>query len=896
MKNLPPRSLRQTLLSLLLLICCSLLIPSALAENQGWETCQEKGHYLNAFYESKPGVGGRQYERDRRIDVKHLKLELVPDFAKQAMAGVATLNFSPIAKPLDQLHLDAVSLSVEKVESSAPLQDWENNDKQIVLTFKQALPVGKEAWVKITYSVEKPDHGLYFRTEAMGYPKGDDQLWTQGQPERHRYWFPGYDYPNERFTSEVICKVPEKMTVLSNGKLLSEKTADGFTTFHWLQDKPHANYLVSVVAGYFDKLEDQYRDIPLAFYAPPSEFKVAENSFRDTKQIMTFFEKEIGVPYPWDKYFSVCVHDFIAGGMENTSLTTLTTYTLFSEDSENIRTSYPLDAHEMAHQWFGDLVTAKDWSQLWLNEGFATFYTNLYEQSKNGTDAMQYRLYLDANRIFKAKDEKPITWRGYKNPQEQFDYRVYPKGGWVLHMLRSQLGPELYQKCIQTYLERNREQSVETADLRRVIEELSGQSWDRFFDQWVHHGGVPKLKVSYDWDEKRSQAKLSISQTQKISDKVVLFVLPLPVRMIVDGKAHDTTLSITRDSEDFYFDLPEKPEIIRVDPDYTLLADIYFHPPTSTRSAQLKNEKDMMGRLLAVQLLGGKKDSKSIDKLKHTLNNDSFYGVRIEAAKALAKTHTPDALKALADSLEQKDARARQEVTRALVKFYSNDALAALKQIADKEKNPEVAAVAIDGLGKFPVSEVKTTLLGALEKPSYRNTFASAAIHAMKDQSAPEYAEILLKVLQTQETSFTTRSFASSMNSLAILVRGEQADNAVKEKVRVFVSEFLSHPKPSLRIASIRALASLEDRRSLPALETITSSGNKESSEYKAAESAIKKLVSGKKQADEVQDLRKEMLEIQEEVQDLKKQLETEKKRSLLLLKSVRPLLKSDKK
>ena len=197
MKKLSPLPASRTRSSFLLLIFIGLLTPWVQSEEQGWEACIAKGHLtandsLFSFaYESKPGVGGRHYERDRRIDVKHLKLDLTPNFARQSMASVATITFSPIAKPLDQLRLDAIKLTVQKVESSVPIADWENDDKQIILTFKKAIPVGEKAWVKITSSVEKPLRGLYFRTEAMGYPKGDDQLWTQGEPERHRYWFPG---------------------------------------------------------------------------------------------------------------------------------------------------------------------------------------------------------------------------------------------------------------------------------------------------------------------------------------------------------------------------------------------------------------------------------------------------------------------------------------------------------------------------------------------------------------------------------------------------------------------------------------------------------------------------------------------------------------------------------
>jgi len=237
-----------------------------------------------------------------------------------------------------------------------------------------------------------------------------------------------------KFTSEITCHVPDGMTVISNGRLLSQdKDGNGLAAFHWSQEKPHANYLISLCAGYFKKLEDKHKNVPLAFFTPPSEFAEAKNSFDDTKDIMAFFEEEIGVPYPWDKYDQVCVNDFVAGGMENTSCTTLTDSTLHSDASENIRSSEDLVAHEMAHQWFGDLVTCKDWSHIWLNEGFATYYETLYAGHKHGRDSLLYELYGRMTQITGiSNDTNAIVRRNYDEPREMFGYQAYPKGSWVL--------------------------------------------------------------------------------------------------------------------------------------------------------------------------------------------------------------------------------------------------------------------------------------------------------------------------------------------------------------------------------------------------------------------------------------------------------------------------------
>src|SRR2546425_326412 len=578
----------------------------------------------------------RKYAPDREIDIRHLALDVTPNFKQRTIAGKATLKFKPIAKPFQELKLDAVDLDVESLTATEKILGYQVTDKQIIVTFEQPIPPDKEASVTITYRAE-PTSGLYFRTPEMGYQEGDTHLFSQGEEIEARHWYPCFDSPNEKFTSEMICHVREGMTVVSNGRLVAEeKDANGLVAVRWLQDKPHVNYLVSLVAGYFKKVEDKYKDVPLAFYTPPSEINEAPNSFRDTKDIMAFFEQEIGVSYPWAKYYQVCVNDFVAGGMENTSATTLTDNTLFTTDTENIRDSQGLVAHEMAHQWFGDLVTCKDWSHIWLNEGFATYYESLYEAHKNGRDSMLYELYQRARDIAGIpNDTNAIVRRTYDSPREMFNYLAYPKGGWVLHMLRSQLGEDLYRRCIKTYLERHQFDNVVTEDLRAVIEELSGRSYDQFFDQWLYHAHHPELEVNYSWDEKNKLAKVTVKHTQALSENVLLFHFPLAIRFKGKFGTTDRQIQVKEKEEDFYFPLPEAPQIVRLDPDYTLLAKIKFKAPNSMLDAQLADKDDAIGRLLAIDQLSAKKDKETVAKLKERLNNDSFYGARLEASRAL---------------------------------------------------------------------------------------------------------------------------------------------------------------------------------------------------------------------------------------------------------------------
>ena len=821
-----------------------------------------------AFFAPPDSPEYRKYVADRTINVLNLAIDVTPDFTNRTITGKTRITFEPIAKPLAELSLDAVDLRVSSLKSSEKVLDYQVTDEKIIVTFAEAIAPNKQAWVEVEHSAE-PTEGIYFRTPDMGYKPGDTHLFSQGEEIEARHWYPCPDAPNQKFTSEVTCRVPEGMTAISNGRKVSE-TKDpvtGLVAFAWKQEKPHANYLITLTAGYFKKIEDRYRDIPLAFYTPPSDSNEAKNSFRDTKDMMEFFEKKIGVPYPWAKYDQVVVNDFVAGGMENTSATTLTDTTLFTDATENIRSSEGLVAHELAHQWFGDLVTCKDWSHVWLNEGFATYYAQLYGGHKNGREVLLYSLYGNARGIVGRTNVRATVERRYDNARELFSYLAYDKGAWVLHMLRSQLGDDLYRQCVKTYLERHQYGSVVTEDFNRVIEELSGRGFDQFFDQWVYHGGQPELDVSYTWDTRTKLARISVRQTQRLSDDVMLFKFPLTVRFKTKSGVEDRELLVSQTAEDFYFSLSEAPTGVRIDPELTVLARIRFEPPASMLDAQLEDSKDVIGRLLAVEALGKRRDKESVTKLKKVLNSDKFYGVRVEAARALRSIHNDDSLEALLASTEQSDARVREQVIGAIGGFFHTTAYAAATESLKKEKNPDIQAEAIEQLGAYPNSEVRETLLRFLNTPSYRNGLAVSAIRAMRAANDPSYIEPLRQNLKTNEFAYTSRSFASALDTLAALAhdRENQVDGT-----REFLLGYVNHPRRSVRVGAINALGTLEDPRALAVL-TKYNSAQRNTPEQTAAANAIRRINSAQRGGDGSGDLRTTVLDLQKENNELRK-------------------------
>ena len=823
------------------------------------------------FPAAKPAAGSRHYAPDWRVDLRHLILDVTPDFARRTVRGTATWRLAPFAEPVRELRLDAVDLTISNVTATAALKSWQVEPDAVRLTFDPPLSPEHEVEIRLRFFAE-PRGGMYFRTPELGYSAEDTHLFTQGEAQWARHWYPCFDAPNERFTSEIICHAPADMVVLSNGRLLGREVdaRSGLATVHWAQELPHANYLIALVVGRFAALTNHWRDVPLSFYVPQSEAALAENSFRDTPDIMAFYEKEIGVRYPWARYAQVCVRDFVAGGMENTSLTILGDRTLFPAATGTLHSSRELVAHEMAHQWFGDYVTCKDWCHLWLNEGFATYYENLYEGHKEGRDEFLYQMYRDARSVLMHPDDQtPIVTRTYAKPDDLFGWRVYPKGAWVLHMLRCQLGEALYRRAIRTYLERHALGVVTTDDLQRAFEAVSGRELDAFFDQWVYHAGTPVLDVSYQWDAPNRQARIRVRQTQKTSARVLLFRFPLTFRFQGRDYTEDREVTIHQAAEDFAFSLPAAPRRVRVDPEYTLLAQIHFTPPRPMLLAQLDDSTDMLGRLFAVRTLARGEDAATVERLGRVLREDSFYGVRLAASQALRRIHNEAALTALLAGWRQADDRVARQVLRDLRGFYSDRILAVLREVIAHTPNPELRAEAVQGWEAHVTPESEILLRRMLRLSSFHNVVANAAIQTLRAQDDPASVAPLLAVLKERRAAFRARDYAVALRALAFLARRRTNPVAVRE----FLQQATRARRPAVRQAALTALGELNDPRAIPVLATFAEGRDADNPEVKAAREAIKTLQAHRPPSLELGALRRQVRELRDTQRQLRETL-----------------------
>src|SRR5215467_13051324 len=463
------------------------------------------GHLLAGRRPFQPSDVEPQWPRDRAVDILHIKLEVGLDFERKRIAATATHRLTAIVDELKSLEFDASELEIGSVRVGKEPASFESRDGKVQVTLPRALKAGAEVDVDIEYS-GAPRRGLYFVAPDSAYPDKPVEAWTQGEDEDSRYWFPCYDYPNDRATSEVIATVPDHFTAISNGALLSKthNPAARTRTFHWRHDVPHSTYLITLAAGEFVAIEDRAGNTPVLYYVHPGREDDARRAFGNTPKMIQFFERVIGVPYPYAKYAQVAVSDFIFGGMENTSATTQTADTLHDARAHIDFKSDPLVAHELAHQWWGDLITCRDWSHAWLNEGFATYSEVLFKEHDMGREEAAYYQMNDLDNYLQEDSERyrrPIVSKTYMDPHDLFDRHLYEKGGLVLHALRYYLGDDSFQKGLQHYAITNREKVVETNDFRRALEDVTGRDLEAFFDQWVYHSGLPEFKVDYDWDD-----------------------------------------------------------------------------------------------------------------------------------------------------------------------------------------------------------------------------------------------------------------------------------------------------------------------------------------------------------------------------------------------------------
>src|SRR5579863_4917777 len=476
------------------------------------------------------GRADEPYAPSRDYDLQNVRTHLWLDVEHKSVRGEVTHSVAVLHDDVAQLKFNSVDLKIGGVTVDGKDAKFTTDPNFLTVSLPHPAKRGEKHEVFIRYEGQ-PKKGLYFVLPDKNYPDRPKEIWSQGESEDTRYYIPIYDYPNDRTTSEMLLTVPASWITISNGRLVGIKAeSDAMKTWDWKQSEPLSTYLITVVAGEFVEKKDTWRGIPVRFVVPRGKEDTIDVTFARTKKMLDTFSDKLGVKYPWAQYAQTSVDDFVVGGMENTSATTLTAQGLVNPKlaPEEREGSDSLDSHELAHQWFGDLVTCKDWANLWLNEGFATFFEHYWMEQHYGADEAAYDFWTNQRDWFAQKRlyPVPIVTRDFDD-STKYAGNTYDKAGWVLQMLREKLGDEDFFAALRQYLTANLGQNVVTADLQKSIEQATSIDVDEFFHQWIFGAGAPEFSVAYTYDSAAHQIKLDVTQTQKVEGAVGLFHVPI---------------------------------------------------------------------------------------------------------------------------------------------------------------------------------------------------------------------------------------------------------------------------------------------------------------------------------------------------------------------------------
>jgi aminopeptidase N len=503
-----------------------------------------------------------------------------------------------------------------------------------------------------------------------------------------------------------------------------------------------------MVVGVFTKLDDSWNDTPVEYWVEPGREEEGRRSFGRTPDMIEFFSKQLDCPYPYEKYAQVAVRHFHFGGMENASATTQTDGTLHDERAAIDFTSDELVAHELAHMWFGDLITCKSWTHAWLNEGFATYFEALWKEWDKGREEFDYEMVLNADAYLAEPYRRAISTARYGFPFELFDMHLYPKAGWVLHMLRRRLGDDLFWRAVRLYVERCAPGTAETIDLVRSFEDATGKSLGGYFDQWIFSPGHPVLEGELSWDDKALWVKLSLKQTQKHDDGTPIFRVPVRLEARMPNDSVQTRdFEMERADETFFFPLPQEPKWVLFDPDGAVLRETKIKAPIAWVEAALlgrTREERVFARVDRVRQLSEEAGTKAVEILARVLREDSFWGVQAEAAAALGRVRSPRALDALLAGVDLENAKARRAVVSALGQFRDRRAGAALLELVRQgDASYFVQAAALASLGRCSgpeaTEELRLQLRDAAERRDWHDVIAIGAVQglaAARDESA----------------------------------------------------------------------------------------------------------------------------------------------------------------
>ena len=674
-----------------------------------------------------------QSERSRSYDALHYLIKLKLDLERKSFEGATTVTLSSFREGFEACVLDAEEFTVTSVvdDYGTPLK-FEQSDRELKVVLARPAKFGEIVTFTCEYYGRDARQGLQFVDET---PENPRLVWSDSWPDNVHHWFPCFDYPNDKATSEIMATVKAGLKVAANGRLVgvAEDKASGTTTYHWSQDLPHSTYLIFLAAAPYVVVRDSYGTLPVNYWVYPGDEAKAGPTYGKTPAMIAFFNEIFGYDYPWQKYDQISVP--LEGGAESTSATAMTSRIMVSEADEPDFSAIGTVSHELAHQWWGDLITLRSWGHAWMNESFGTYSDYLYHRHDRGDDEgaidLQNKLaaYL---REAHTRYIRPIVSDRYDKPEDMFDSHSYPKGALVLHMLRSILGDEIFFKTLSHFLHRYAFDAVDTADFIRSVKTVTGQNLDWFFDQWLFKPGHPVFDIRSEWDAAKKAVRLKVAQVQDFAKGVPVFRVPVSVRIVTAGGAATHRVWIREREEAFEFAAEAKPLLVRFDAANELIKEATFPKETAELLFQLKND-DVIGRMTAAGELAVAADQPAVlTELTRCAGSDPFWAVRRAVVEALARAPRPAAEGALKQACGDSSSSVRTAAVQALGALKDKRLAAFFKDLFGKDTSVRVRAESLRALGLTGDTSLAPFLRESAAIPSHQNMIKRAAEDALK--------------------------------------------------------------------------------------------------------------------------------------------------------------------
>lgn len=735
-------------------------------------------------------------------DIIHTKLWVSFDWQKSQLIGKAELTVKPYFYPTSTLYLNARGMEIKSVklferslDSKAPTvgrnyeQKLDLSEKPNMYTYKNdslIINLGSEHTNKETYYVvieyiAKPnevkeagskaitsDKGLYFINPNNLEENKMPQIWTQGETQSNSCWFPTIDNPTEKMTNEIYMTVDDKYTTLSNGLLTdSKKNADGTRTDHWVMNLPHAPYLVMMGVGEFKKVTDEpWNGKEISYYVEKEYEPHAKAIFGKTKKMIEFYSKTLGVDYPWQKYSQIVARDYVSGAMENTTATLHGDFMVYQTTREIIdgAKGESVIAHELFHQWFGDYASCESWSNLTLNESFATYGEYLWEEYENGKDAAEDHSADSRFGYYAQAGQKHVDLVrfDYENREDMFDGISYNKGGQILHMLRKYIGDEAFFASLKLYLEKNKFKTAEAHDLRLAVEEITGQDLNWFFNQWYYAAGHPELEINKTYDAASKKLTLNVKQYQDLKT-TPLYKLPVYVDIYEGGKKERKLIWVENIKNTYTFTVNSNPDLVNFDAERQLLAKIEYPKSKQELIFQYKNAAQWGDRSEAITYFNDNaNDVEVYELLKSIAVNDPWKKFRIKAISTLnlvAKEKESE-LKPLLISIYNKDSntKVRASALKILAANYKGEELNTLYESALKEQSYAIMSEGFDAIASTNAELAMKKAVALENEPSKEIMYSIMDLYA---KNGTDENNSYFKSIKKQFSGFELMSYGN---------------------------------------------------------------------------------------------------------------------------------------